>query len=543
MGYTALYRRYRPQRWEEIVGQRSVTLTLRHALQAGKVGHAYLFAGPRGSGKTTTAKLLAKSVNCLAPTDGEPCNACLICTEINQGSSLDVLEIDAASHRGIDDVRDLQERIKYAPARAAYKVYIIDEVHMLTPEAFNALLKTLEEPPAHAIFILATTDPQKVPPTVASRCQRFFFRPLTTQEITGQLADVAARERVEITPAALAALARLAGGSIRDALSMLDQCFLYSPGVVDDQTVTEVLGVVPEAWLVEFAQALDAKEAGRVLELLHQALEEGKSANQLLADVLAWARDLLILRLCPQEAGLVTLSEAARHQMAQLANFPVPFLLKMTEVLREAQASIRWHSQPQLVLELAFFKILVTGMEAGETSLAIPDEAGSSRPGGKKRVRTPEPPVPAAQGSSRPVRDSGHGGKGAEAVREPPPTGQVTLEAVSERWPQILETARRLRVTLHAVMVEASPVDLEDDTLTLGFTPDRAFHRQRMEQKENLEAAGRAVEQVIGKKVRVRCVELPPEAGKETAAAREDPVEVAARMFEGRIVNLEQRGD
>lgn len=544
MGYTTLYRRYRPQRWDEIVGQQAVTVTLRHALQAGKVGHAYLFSGPRGSGKTTTAKLLAKAVNCTAVSEGEPCNKCIACTEINQGSSLDVLEIDAASHRGIDDVRELQERIKYAPARSAYKVYIIDEIHMLTSEAFNALLKTLEEPPAHVIFILATTDVQKVPATITSRCQRFAFRPLTPEEIAGQLVGIAGREGVQVTSVALAILARLAGGSLRDALSMLDQCLLYNTDLVDEKAVTDVLGVVPETWLVELARALDSRQVPAVLKLLDQALREGKPAGQLLADTLAWVRDLLVLRLCPQEQGLVAISEAARQEMECCTNLSVPFLMQVAGALQEAQANVRWHGQPQLVLELAFFKSLLGGGEAPAAPVVASVDHGS--------VKMPAGPPANAEGCSpkagKSQKDAGAALEEEVSNRLVPPQQQpssgspVTLETVRQKWPQILEAARRLRVTLYAVLVEASPVGLEGDQLVLGFTPDRSFHRQRMEQAGNLDVAARAVEQVTGRKFRVKCTELSAVA-TETAAAAADPVAAAARLFEGRVIDLEQRGD
>ncbi|MBC7260485.1 MAG: DNA polymerase III subunit gamma/tau, partial [Chloroflexi bacterium] len=272
MAAQALYRRWRSQTFAEIIGQEHVTQTLLNALRAGRIAHAYLFAGPRGTGKTSTARVLTKAVNCLDPQNGEPCNRCAICRSLNEGRSLDLIEIDAASNRGIDEIRALREKIAFAPSECRYKVYVIDEVHMLTNEAFNALLKTLEEPPPHAIFVLATTEPHKIPLTVLSRCQRFDFRRVSLSHLKQKLERICAQEGIRIQPAALDAIARYASGSFRDAESLLDQLASYGAEEISLEDVRRVLGTAPGEVISGMIQALVTRDVNTGLRLLNEAL-------------------------------------------------------------------------------------------------------------------------------------------------------------------------------------------------------------------------------------------------------------------------------
>ncbi|MBR5582397.1 MAG: DNA polymerase III subunit gamma/tau, partial [Phascolarctobacterium sp.] len=298
MAYVTLYRRWRPQDFDTLVGQQAVKTALSNALASGRIAHAYLFAGPRGTGKTSTARILAKALNCDKGPTAHPCGECVNCERITAGTSMDVFEIDAASNRGIEEIKTLREQLAFAPVNGRYKVYIIDEVHMLTTEAFNALLKTLEEPPAHVIFILATTDPHKIPATIHSRCQRFDFRRVTVEEITDHLAMIAERSGINADREALRLIAIQSEGGMRDALSLLDQC-----GVMGEQvtatTVREVLGIVGRETLRELVQAIGKQDLSATLEKLNFLLEQGKDVRQVLTELAEYLRALLLYKAAP----------------------------------------------------------------------------------------------------------------------------------------------------------------------------------------------------------------------------------------------------
>ena len=294
MAYIALYRQWRPGSFKDLVGQTAVSRTLSHAISAGRIAHAYLFSGPRGTGKTSTAKILAKSLNCEKGPTPEPCGVCKNCTKIADGTALDVFEIDAASNRGIDEMRDLREKVKFTPAEGRYKVYIIDEVHMLTTEAFNALLKTLEEPPAHVVFILATTEPHKVPATIQSRCQRFDFRRITVEEIEARLAYVAQEMKIPCEKEALRLIARQADGGMRDALSLLDQCASLDGDTLTAACVEENLGLIGHEPIYRLTKSIGERAKGEVLETIAELLALGKDPMQLLAELTLHLRSLMI---------------------------------------------------------------------------------------------------------------------------------------------------------------------------------------------------------------------------------------------------------
>ncbi|MDQ3944840.1 MAG: DNA polymerase III subunit gamma/tau, partial [Actinomycetota bacterium] len=358
MAFQSLYRKHRPQSFAELVGQEAVSGALRNAVREDRVGHAYLFSGPRGTGKTTTARLLAKALNCVnRGDDGEPCNACPSCVEITAGTSMDVVELDAASHRGINEMRSLLERVPYRSAGGAWKVYIVDEVHMLTKESSSALLKTLEEPPAHVIFVLATTDPQTVLATIRSRTQHFEFTLLPTDLLAAHLGEVAGREGVDADPAILAVIARRAGGSARDALSLLDQALAHGDGRLVPDQVRALLGGTPFAERSAVLEALAAHDIPALLGHLDGLLGAGVDARQLADDLLRHLREAFLLASTRGQARLEAPEEERVRLLAQAEALGASGVVRALERLGEAAVEIRRAPDPRLVLEVALVRL------------------------------------------------------------------------------------------------------------------------------------------------------------------------------------------
>lgn len=355
MAYVALYRRWRPQDFDALVGQQAVKTALSNALTSGRIAHAYLFSGPRGTGKTSTARILAKALNCESGPTPHPCGHCLNCERITAGTSMDVFEIDAASNRGIEEIKSLREQLAFAPVNGRYKIYIIDEVHMLTTEAFNALLKTLEEPPAHVIFILATTDPHRIPATIHSRCQRFDFRRVTVDEIAEHLALVAEKSGINADAEALRLIAIQAEGGMRDALSLLDQCGVMAQQVTV-QTVREVLGIVGREALRELVLGIGRQDVPQVLEQLNNLLQQGKDVKQILTELTEYLRALLLYQAAPsyQEAYL---TDTAEELAKCVPLFSRDRIMAAQQRLHEAVGELRWTMRPRITAELCLFDL------------------------------------------------------------------------------------------------------------------------------------------------------------------------------------------
>ena len=370
MAYIALYRQWRPGSFKDLVGQTAVSRTLSHAISAGRIAHAYLFSGPRGTGKTSTAKILAKSLNCEKGPTPDPCGVCKSCTKIADGTALDVFEIDAASNRGIDEMRDLREKVKFTPAEGRYKVYIIDEVHMRTTEAFNALLKTLEEPPEHVVFILATTEPHKVPATIQSRCQRFDFRRITVEEIEARLAYVAQEMKIPCEKEALRLIAHQADGGMRDALSLLDQCASLDGDTLTAACVEENLGLIGHEPIYRLTKSIGERAKGEVLETIAELLALGKDPMQLLAELTLHLRSLMICEAAGALAALDLANDAGAALEEQKALFTQAQIMAMIARLHEAMAELRWTPQPRITLEVALLSLCSASMEDGAKSAA-----------------------------------------------------------------------------------------------------------------------------------------------------------------------------
>ena len=365
MAYQALYRKWRPQKFEDMVGQTAVTKTLKNAIIHHKTSHAYLFTGPRGTGKTSAAKIFAKAINCLNPQDGEPCNECLLCKGITEGTIGDVIEIDAASNNGVEEIRDIRDKARYAPTQATYKVYIIDEVHMLSTGAFNALLKTLEEPPKNVIFILATTEPHKIPATIISRTQRFDFRRITNDEIIQRLRYILEQEEIAYEEEALSVIARCANGGMRDALSLLDQVISFSDDKVSFEQAIQVSGSLTDDLMIEFVRLLTQQQAQAALLQLQDLLLLGKEASRLIEEWLEFSRDLLVAK---QTGDMIGRSET----FVEFANeVEEAFLYRFMDALNQTQQEMRFTTKPTISLEVFTIKMaqpVVVAQQAAPTN-------------------------------------------------------------------------------------------------------------------------------------------------------------------------------
>ena len=462
--YIVTARKWRPMVFEDVVGQNHVTTTLRNALLTGRLAHAYLFSGPRGCGKTTTARLLAKAVNCAGPKDANPDNECESCREITEGRSFDVLEIDGASNRGVEEIRNLRESVRYGPAKGTRRVYIIDEVHMLTKEAFNALLKTLEEPPAHVLFIFATTEIHKVPATILSRCQRFDFRRIATGEIAGKLSSIAQAEQVTIDNEALHLVARRGDGSLRDAQSLFDQVVSLCGTTVTYAQILEALHIVDQEVYFRVSDLMRARNAKGGLDLVDELLARGYDIREFLLGLMEHFRNLLVVKTTGSTA-LVEASDTFRERYeAEAEAFTVADLLRYQRFLAGTEAAIRWSAQPRFRLEADMVQLiqLQHAMEVGEVLAGL--EELHRRLGEPSSTRLP-PAKDMPRGSRKPPNDAA-----PRADSRPRPT--VALGELSSRWMEFLQEVRAQRISLWSVLEATHPLEVHGSSVRVACQSD-----------------------------------------------------------------------
>jgi DNA polymerase-3 subunit gamma/tau len=533
MSYLVLARKYRPRTFEEVVGQESVAQTLRNAIRTGRVAHAYLFAGPRGVGKTTMARLLARAMNCARRDEPsvEPCgeeDRCEPCRLVLEGNDLDVIEIDGASNRGIDEIRRLRENVKFAPARSRYKIYVVDEVHMLTTEAFNALLKTLEEPPPHVKFLFATTAPQKVPETVRSRCQIFEFRRIRGEDIVRRLSFVAEAEGVTVPADLLDAIADSTRGGMRDAVSLLDQLLTLAGDRAPERSdLEELLGLLPTSSVREIVDRLAAGDAAGAVKAAAETAEAGIETEELVQQLLRHLRDVMLVDVCGAETDLVVATESGRAALAaQAGALPLERLVYFIRLLTATLRDVRLLGEGRILLEVSLVRLARSrDVRALEDLRADLDELvgrlGGTYPSGEAL----QPAVPAPN----PPREKPSGllpGAAALAEESVPTSGLVG------RWPEVVEAVRREKPGVAAFLGQGRPEAAGEDGIRLVFGAESGFHRTQMELPENRGLLEGALRKLTGRRVRVEMATGEPESaapGRAAAKERRDDLALKAR--------------
>lgn len=557
MGYQALYRVWRPNRFDDLIGQHHVTTTLQNAMIHEKLSHAYLFTGPRGTGKTTVARLIAKTMNCEKAPTPEPCNECVNCLSIMDGSNPDVIEIDAASHRGIDNIRDLRDKVKYAPSQAKIKVYIIDEVHMLSTEAFNALLKTLEEPPRHVMFILATTEPHKLPGTIISRCQRFDFKQISNQAMVERMKMITEQEGVKADDYALALVARAAEGGMRDALSILDQVIAFSENEITIDDVLAVTDTVSDTFLSQTVTAFLNQHVEEALRIVNEVIDNGKDPMRFIEDLIFYLRDLLLYQTAP---SLVDVQERASRDDAfrKLAEQATkPWLYSVIEMLNDSQQNMKWTTNKRVFLEVAFVKICHHQQVNNELLEELQKKVNALE---SEVMRLKNEGIPTSEKSSKALSQERLIQRPSRVRKQTFVEVENMLKSASKQalsklqsvWGTVMETIRKEKISAHAWLKDSRPVACSDDTFLLAFPYE--MHSQMASKEQIRTTVEQAVHHIYKQPLRMLTIvdsdweivkqkfiqsQQQEEGHKEQEEKQDDPlIAEAKRLFGEEIIEF-----
>jgi DNA polymerase-3 subunit gamma/tau len=573
--YLVLARKWRPQLFEEVVGQRHITRTLQNAISQKRVAHAFLFTGARGVGKTSSARILAKALNCETGPRINPCNQCTNCQEVTRGTSMDVIEIDGASNRGIDEIRELRENVRYTPAKSRYKIYIIDEVHMLTKEAFNALLKTLEEPPPHVIFIFATTEPHKIPATILSRCQRYDFKRIPFREVIGSLKRIVEEEEIQISQRGFLAIAQESEGSLRDAESLLDQVIAYAGKNIRDEDIAEVLGLIDRKMLSDTIEAIADRDAERCMEVIEHVYHFGYDLQHFCRELLQYLRNLILIKVSQHPEGLMELPEEELTLLKiQAEKFTFDQLNFLFALLLKGEQETAQSTFPRTMLEITLIRMatlrpilpideIMKKLEAMESKGVTGGEKGrkiSSAPGSVIRSEDPERNKEKGEGSPRKREQTSEEKTFAkneklEGLKKEEESRDVLPQDWEEAWKGLVEFTRARNPILGAFLVLGNLVHLSDERIEIGFEKD-SFHYDRMLERENRSQLESICLEYFQKKAKVVISPLnqgigskgrgifiegkgAPNGGDGRSENREEEnplIQEALRLFDGKIV-------
>lgn len=536
MSYTALYRKWRPLVFENVVEQEHVVKTLRNAVMSDRIAHAYLFCGTRGTGKTTMAKIFSRAINCMNPRNGDPCNECEICKGILSGNILDVVEIDAASNNSVDNVREIRDEVIYAPSQAKYKVYIIDEVHMLSTGAFNALLKTLEEPPAHVVFILATTEPHKLPATILSRCQRFDFRRITIESIMDRLDKIAQAGGVSIHRDALKLVARMADGAMRDAISILDQCISMGSAEVSYNDVLSVVGTVNDQFISDVVDAIGTRDISNLIRMIDRLVMDGMDIAHFISDLVLYYRNLMICKMTGSPEDIVEASPETLDKMKkQSAFFGQDEIISIIKELSSLEADLKWVSHPRILLEVSLIKLcereaaavdgsILDRLAALEKRLENGDftvKAAPKEESGNNEISKAGKAIPAVEQKSHPVHAD-------SSVK----TGEFKGKTL-DFWNEILSGIKSSgKVALYTHLIGTKAVELDSRIIGIVLGEGAGFGKMLLSKAENVEILETEIGKRLGREIRVKCVDEEELSRTESKKLVEEKDELLERAQE-----------
>lgn len=549
MSYTALYRKFRPKRFEDVIGQKTLIETLSNQISMGSIGHAYLFTGTRGTGKTSTAKLLSRAINCLSPDGINPCNECEICQGILNESLMDIIELDAASNNGVDDIREIRENVKYPPSKAKYKVYIIDEVHMLSQGAFNALLKTLEEPPSYVVFILATTEPHKIPDTIHSRCQRFDFKRVTSEDLLERLKFICDELGLEYEDRALKVVIRKGEGAVRDSLSVLEKCISFSSNKLTYEMVVETLGLVDDIVFMKLTDSIIEEKAMDSMKMLDEIISSGRNTAQFLKDYIQYVRDLMLVKSSERLLEMIDSPEATKEGLKRQADeMSLNNIIRVLNILTTAENEMKWASNQRIHLEMTFMKTIELRMDDSKESLI---ERVAKL---EKMLKGIESGAITVQASNQPIKSVSKSlgasvskrSKSVNNAEKQSSVNQLTatefdysdklpsdFNTIKENWDSVLSIVKKKRVSTHAFLIEGVPAYLEGDDLYIGFDDRFGFHMEAVSRPENRVEIERAIYQAFKFKVNIKCDYLTSMNISDDDTEVEDNEDEIKEFFDG----------